>query len=605
MPAFPGTLAAAGSCQRLPVLDACTQTASKSTHTIHPATECWTRQPPTINCQRHRQTSHDADYSHVLALWNGMIMSNNEQAPRGRGGRRGRPPVRAGLGRGRITVSGNAAEAEGEGVVTSAKRPRGRPRKEELLEEQRREEEEGKEGEEEDVPAPKRRRGRPRKEEQRRAESPSFFPALSDDDKDEDEQDEDEKTEDQEGPEQGPSSSTHTFRAEEQMANNAAPEGRRFEALMRKNLAVAIDAGLESAERYYKRVKPRVSVGTKDLIDRMVGPPEPAMRTGWTQALEDEVQAQWAASDEKRSLEAASWIERVIALWKVSLQLFRCSPVAIMSPAYNLWIDASNPGEVFWPVTFCEALSHLVAHPIWRGNKALLRRAIQLAVACRTDNRASWTMDQPEMCGAIVAIAQFFLVDNREHAPKHWVEQAFKEVPNGKVACPEACFLRHLATVCSPKKPQRTDDTRFLVRRKDLVNITKAVETFGEGFFPSTNSVPAMYYAYLAARSGHTAPVGEARTKELHGLAWKHEMRRAKRRELGLPFDDASMALDNPEGHAASSTRRHGPVVHGNAQGAMGFVPQKQPPAPPTTSSSDADEETSESGDTIFMDAQE
>ncbi|KAL3952934.1 hypothetical protein ACCO45_012877 [Purpureocillium lilacinum] len=492
-------------------------------------------------------------------------MSNNEQAPRGRG-RTAWPASR--LGRGRITVSGNAAGAEGEGVVTSAKRPRGRPRKEELLEEQRREEEEGKEGEEEDVPAPKRRRGRPRKEEQRRAESPSFFPALSDDDKDEDEQeDEDEKTEDQEGPEQGPSSSTHTFRAEEQMANNAAPEGRRFEALMRKNLAVAIDAGLESAERYYKRVKPRVSVGTKDLIDRMVGPPEPAMRTGWTQALEDEVQAQWAASDEKRSLEAASWIERVIALWK----LFRCSPVAIMSPAYNLWIDASNPGEVFWPVTFCEALSHLVAHPIWRGNKALLRRAIQLAVACRTDNRASWTMDQPEMCGAIVAIAQFFLVDNREHAPKHWVEQAFKEVPNGKVACPEACFLRHLATVCSPKKPQRTDDTRFLVRRKDLVNITKAVETFGEGFFPSTNSVPAMYYAYLAARSGHTAPVGEARTKELHGLAWKHEMRRAKRRELGLPFDDASMALDNPEGHAAS----------------------------------DADEETSESGDTIFMDAQE
>lgn len=248
MPAFPGTLAAVCSCQRLPVLDACTQTVSRSTHTIHPATECWTRQLPTINCQRHRQTSHDADYSHVLALWNGMIMSNNEQAPRGRGGRRGRPPVKAGLGRGRITVSGNAAEAEGEGVVTSAKRPRGRPRKEELPEEQRREEEEGKEGEE-DVPAPKRRRGRPRKEEQRRAESPSFFPALSDDDEDEDEQeDEDEKTEDQEGPERGPSSSTHTFRAEEQMANNAAPEGRRFEALMRKNLAVAIDAGLESAE---------------------------------------------------------------------------------------------------------------------------------------------------------------------------------------------------------------------------------------------------------------------------------------------------------------------------------------------------------------------
>ncbi|UNI24144.1 hypothetical protein JDV02_009917 [Purpureocillium takamizusanense] len=418
------------------------------------------------------------------------------------------------------------------------------PDEEEQQQQQPPQQEEAEEEEEDqEAPPPKRRRGRPRKEEQlQRDSSPSIVFAQSANSDGEDE-------EFREGTLAGKRASRaarRTAQREEEMeipgAAVAAPRIGRFERMMRESWAGATDDGLERAVAYYKRARPSLAFPRRQLIDSMIGPSQPAMRTGWTQALEDEIQAQWDASDEKRSLEAASWVERVTALWKASLQLLRCSPVAIVSPAYNLWVQASNPGEVFWTVAFSEALTLLVANPVWRGNKALLRRAIQLAVICRTDNRASWTMEQPEMCGVIAAMARLFSVGSRPHAPKYWIEKAFEELPEGKVACPEACFLRHLAGICTPKRPQSAASSQFVVQKKDLVKIAEAIETFGEGFYPSTGSVSAIYYAYLATRSGLTAPIGEAETKAFHEQAWKHEMRRAKRRQLGLRFDDAAMA---------------------------------------------------------------
>ncbi|KAJ6438917.1 MFS hexose transporter [Purpureocillium lavendulum] len=317
-------------------------------------------------------------------------------------------------------------------------------------------------------------------------------------------------------------------------------------AVATENILAAMSAGIKA---YYRKHRPLIKNDETELINRLVGPERPMIDATWTQALEDEVQAEWdeklkasihGMRNEKRS--------RLLALWKTSLHLFRCSPVAIVSPAFRLWVTPANEDDLAWSTYFCQKLERLIAHPIWRGKKAQLRRAIQLACICRVNNTSSWQMERMEACGAIGSMVQLFATGGRNQPAKHFVDMAINSLDGtGFDPCTEATFLQHLASVCSPKTPPNaTEDAQLQAKTKDLDKIVEALETFPGNYAMSTGSVKTIHDAYMAARRSSyqeaTAPWKHATMLRLHEQAWKHEMRRAKRREHGMPYDDQSMA---------------------------------------------------------------
>ncbi|KAF7538210.1 hypothetical protein G7Z17_g12687 [Cylindrodendrum hubeiense] len=116
----------------------------------------------------------------------------------------------------------------------------------------------------------------------------------------------------------------------------------------------------------------------------------------------DELERQWSESTERQALEKSHF--RLMGPWKVCLRIFRCSPMAIITPLRRLvhHPTLSNapdaPVSPLWGQQFCVKLSILLAHRIWKGKPAFLAMLLQFAVICRTDDRRVWEIPSTVTC---------------------------------------------------------------------------------------------------------------------------------------------------------------------------------------------------------------
>lgn len=97
-----------------------------------------------------------------------------------------------------------------------------------------------------------------------------------------------------------------------------------------------------------------------------LGPVNPVFDYFFTIADEQCVQALWATSEEKEALERSPTVqEHQMRMWKICLQLFRCSPYEILLPLKSLQYRGATPSPVVWQQAICESFANLMTHPIW------------------------------------------------------------------------------------------------------------------------------------------------------------------------------------------------------------------------------------------------
>ncbi|CVK96783.1 uncharacterized protein FMAN_11112 [Fusarium mangiferae] len=80
-------------------------------------------------------------------------------------------------------------------------------------------------------------------------------------------------------------------------------------------------------------------------------------------------------------------------------RVFRCSPIALLSPLLGLCYDVPTVDKTsvdgttsLWSQTPIRLLTQILTHPVMRGNKDHLATILQYAVILRTDDRRPWIM---------------------------------------------------------------------------------------------------------------------------------------------------------------------------------------------------------------------
>lgn len=72
---------------------------------------------------------------------------------------------------------------------------------------------------------------------------------------------------------------------------------------------------------------------------------------GWTQNKEDALIAQWDHTQEKTIIEAVEVAQEYLkSLWKMTLHLFRCTPLAVMNPRLGLCYEGDS--AILWSQRF-------------------------------------------------------------------------------------------------------------------------------------------------------------------------------------------------------------------------------------------------------------
>ncbi|KAJ4309801.1 hypothetical protein N0V84_011310 [Fusarium piperis] len=167
-----------------------------------------------------------------------------------------------------------------------------------------------------------------------------------------------------------------------------------------KNSSFPLSKGrLKKTRAFFEKHRPPVR---EEDLDEMIGPAAPPLSDTWTQQDEDAMMAEWDDSPETAVYASITTLNGAIpTLWKVCLRVFRCSPLDAISPLrglrYQPLVGRSQPG--LWSREFCNRLSALITHPLWKGSPKRLAMALQYAVICRTDDRRHWSPDP--LCSAL------------------------------------------------------------------------------------------------------------------------------------------------------------------------------------------------------------
>ncbi|KAI8660112.1 hypothetical protein NCS57_00987600 [Fusarium keratoplasticum] len=172
-----------------------------------------------------------------------------------------------------------------------------------------------------------------------------------------------------------------------------------------KNATTAISKDTLKATRSFLE-KRRPPVREED-VDKYVGPTAPPLNNMWTQQDEDAMMAEWNASPEKVVYASINGPNGVITtMWKVCLRVFRCSPLALISPRQGLrYQPLAGPSQAgLWSREFCNRLTALFVYPVWQGRPIRLAMLLQYAVICRTDDRRPW-IPHPS-CNALANLRQ-------------------------------------------------------------------------------------------------------------------------------------------------------------------------------------------------------
>ncbi|GJN76442.1 hypothetical protein PLICBS_010555 [Purpureocillium lilacinum] len=269
------------------------------------------------------------------------------------------------------------------------------------------------------------------------------------------------------------------------------------------------------------------------------------------------VQAEWEASGECLAMRIAPDIRTETRdAWRIGVHLLRCSPIAIISPAWGLYYDNDNRETCLWSRRFSSTLGMIMIHPIWNEDKHSLIRAIQVAVTCRTEEHRPFRMPGGE--SAIVNCLAREVAHNTNGRSMaeicNSLRRAHGTARTRMTTTTEFAFIKHLAATVSVSSQDLSDalgdDVRLRVQEQDLENIVKAINTFTP-FGPPCTPPAAIYQGYLASHDSQP-DLGVARIRELYTQSWLIELREKWRHEQEPGHRQSQQRIDDIENDAAT-----------------------------------------------------
>ncbi|RKL47882.1 hypothetical protein BFJ70_g2249 [Fusarium oxysporum] len=130
----------------------------------------------------------------------------------------------------------------------------------------------------------------------------------------------------------------------------------------------------------------------------------------WDEEDSAAVDEEWNQSELKESSSRlnTSQYASLFLLFKISLRLYRTTPIVLLSPICALRYQAVSKNHFCneWIMSgrFCDLLSSLMVHPCWEENIDSLALALRWAVICRLDSRSAWAVDVKFSCSVIQRI---------------------------------------------------------------------------------------------------------------------------------------------------------------------------------------------------------
>ncbi|RYC85608.1 hypothetical protein BFJ63_vAg11578 [Fusarium oxysporum f. sp. narcissi] len=130
----------------------------------------------------------------------------------------------------------------------------------------------------------------------------------------------------------------------------------------------------------------------------------------WDEEDDAAIDEEWNQSELKESSSRlnTSQYATLFLLFKISLRLYRTTPIVLLSPICALRYQAVSKNHFCneWIMSgkFCELLSSLMVHPCWEENIGSLALALRWTVICRLDSRSAWALDVKLSCSILQRI---------------------------------------------------------------------------------------------------------------------------------------------------------------------------------------------------------
>ncbi|KAF5644485.1 hypothetical protein F52700_2484 [Fusarium sp. NRRL 52700] len=158
----------------------------------------------------------------------------------------------------------------------------------------------------------------------------------------------------------------------------------------------------EMLERHPPLVNPKEHEEAS-FYDKLVPWPEEYQ---WSDEDHAAVAKEWMQSEIKKECSKSmntSQFASLFLLFKISLRLYRTTPIALLSPVYDLRYQAVSKVANKWIMSagFCDTLSSIMVHPCWEENIDSLALALGWAVICRLDSRQLWEISMKISCPVI------------------------------------------------------------------------------------------------------------------------------------------------------------------------------------------------------------
>ncbi|KAK7425100.1 hypothetical protein QQX98_000014 [Neonectria punicea] len=259
---------------------------------------------------------------------------------------------------------------------------------------------------------------------------------------------------------------------------------------------------------------------------------------------EDGMQDQWNDSAEKRDLKG-SHLNYMMGIWKVSLRVFCCSPLAIISPLRGL-VHQPTPSRhpttpsSIWGQNFCTTLGILMTHGVWESRPSLLITVLQFAVICRTDDRRIWNMPAGPKCSTLKRLNDA-LQKAKLQTPNGELQHSVQDMHRAARAderndegttSPISNIMRQIAvSTKSDEHQSQTATTKcqgldvYGLTNTDLYNVQCTIDTFTSGVYPTLMPTRVAHQGFLDSRGGNDIPVGVAQLEEFYRRSWMDEQR--------------------------------------------------------------------------------
>ncbi|KAK7414214.1 hypothetical protein QQX98_006909 [Neonectria punicea] len=367
-----------------------------------------------------------------------------------------------------------------------------------------------------------------------------------------------------------PADQASTSQAVAKGTKPAAAKRVRAPREKKKGLEVVYEPdAVKTIQDFLNVARPKVELNEMNTI---LGRPEPVYNDQWSEDQEQVLVEEWNEIYGKVNFKS-SVADKTLVVWKISLRLFRCSPLRVISPLYDLMYmqlpnrNGSAP-TVFWSKDFCNTLARLMTHPFWNGDVNRLTLAIQFAVICRTDDRRIWKIPNIGPCEPLDDLRRQMNRIRGDTTPSPIIDmhEVVHRNVEEQLEVTMSDLLFYLGKLVKTKKyrsfPSQTtykDLPVYPVTFWDLENVMKALDgvpKFGHPMLISSQVTYATHTQYreTAGVHPHTDNLGE-----LYRQSWFHEERQITQRGIFIKNLEEEQGHGSDESSSPSSSYEQPP----------------------------------------------